>query len=298
MNIPMNYILLVNRFWKYHQLYELRITETALYLLLVDSCNKLDWKKVFCHSNAYLCGRLHITERTLVKSRQKLIDLGLIKFVSGKNKHAQSDYSLTDIGEANQEETSRLPESLITISPAVFSKDQFKKDEPIATKEQDNLKQETKQETIIKEIIIKEKEINFSEKDKEVLIHLKDTNPQVFNIFNLFNEICHAQRKIFHIGQKRIEKIDNCLKIYGYEKVQFLLHKVANSDYLQGKNNHGFLPQFNWIFNPDNCDSVIEGAYDNKAKTDYNPHFKPSPLEEMTKIYASIMEEYQNVEDE
>lgn len=80
---------------KIRRRYCLNSTDQALFYELVAICNEEGWPDIFRISNSELCSYLRVSENTLVKSRQQLIDAGLIGFKSGKSKREYSSYSLT-----------------------------------------------------------------------------------------------------------------------------------------------------------------------------------------------------------
>ncbi|SFG23985.1 hypothetical protein SAMN04488033_1457 [Salegentibacter agarivorans] len=80
---------------KIRRRYCLNSTDQALFYELVAICNEEGWPDIFRISNSELCSYLRISENTLVKSRQQLIDAGLVGFKSGKSKREYSSYSLT-----------------------------------------------------------------------------------------------------------------------------------------------------------------------------------------------------------
>lgn len=67
--------------------------EQSLFYELVAVCNGEDWRDVFDSSNAELCNVLGITEKTLIKARETLINAGLIYYKSGKSKRSIGLYS-------------------------------------------------------------------------------------------------------------------------------------------------------------------------------------------------------------
>lgn len=67
--------------------------EQALFYELVAICNGEDWRDIFDCSNIELCCALSISEKTLVKARETLINAGLFYYKSGKSKRAVCSYS-------------------------------------------------------------------------------------------------------------------------------------------------------------------------------------------------------------
>ncbi|MFT3995731.1 MAG: hypothetical protein QM660_15580 [Dysgonomonas sp.] len=69
--------------------------EQALFYELVAICNGEDWPTVFDCSNIELCCALDINKNTLIKSRETLINSGLLFYKSGKSKRSVSQYSFS-----------------------------------------------------------------------------------------------------------------------------------------------------------------------------------------------------------
>ncbi|WP_454969180.1 hypothetical protein [Eubacterium sp.] len=62
---------------------------------------------------------------------------------------------------------------------------------------------------------------------------------------------------------KRYESLNARCNEYGYDKVIEAIGKIKNSDFLQGKNNKGWVITFDWFVLPNNFPKVLEGNYDN-----------------------------------
>lgn len=62
---------------------------------------------------------------------------------------------------------------------------------------------------------------------------------------------------------KRYESLNARCNEYGCDKVIEAIDKIKNSDFLQGKNNKGWVITFDWFVLPNNFPKVLEGNYDN-----------------------------------
>ncbi len=272
----MNYISLINKYWQLQHRFELGANETHLYMMLLDSCNKLSWQNGFGHSNTYICALLHISNRNLMRTRKKLIDLGLIKFESGKTNREQSTYFIIDT------------------SNEFVDVNLIKKNSPNSENEHHNNKTKTKTKTkTIKRSIEKDSDKELFEndlnEDEELLAF---GNEAVLKIFNNYNLKCVKQPKVKLLSDERKKMINYCIKSYGFENVDKMLDKVADSDWLAGKNRFNWIACFNWIFTPKNFIRIIEGEFDNKPGniTLYQPGRRPSPLEELSTAYNEILD--------
>ena len=76
----MNYINLINRFWQCDMERPLTANDTRLYMYLLHTCNALGWKNPFRHSDRHLSLRLGMAVNTVRDSRNRLQQLGFIKF--------------------------------------------------------------------------------------------------------------------------------------------------------------------------------------------------------------------------
>lgn len=81
-----SYLDLINNFWTLHEDFNFSVSETALYFGLLNIANRLHWKDSFSKTNDYLRAFIGFNEKTLINSRHKLKQRGLIDFTTGKNK--------------------------------------------------------------------------------------------------------------------------------------------------------------------------------------------------------------------
>lgn len=285
----MNYILILNHFWRMYSQYDLHANEIALYLLLLDSCNSYKWKETFKHSNSYLCLKLRISESTLIRCRQKLIDAGLIKYISGKNTQECSYYSIVDISAERSEDNPTPTTHATTRATAIGTTRGTTTGTTSGTtlKRMDNNKLKHKHKK--KQGKVKGSELNLkSEEGKPFIDQSKPLDLKILKIFNDFNKICIAQKKVERLGEKRESLINDCITEFGIENIEKMLQKVAESDFLAGENRFGWIAQFEWIFNIENCTKIIEGAYDNDAKT-IPGRDKPTYMIDVEEAYAAVL---------
>ena len=90
----MNYIQLINNAWELREQGILSAQEHDLYCYLVHKCNKLGWKNPFNQSTEIVCAVLGINRNSLTNRRNKLQQLGLIKFKEGITKRKPAEYML------------------------------------------------------------------------------------------------------------------------------------------------------------------------------------------------------------
>ena len=68
---------------------------------------------------------------------------------------------------------------------------------------------------------------------------------------------------------KRREFVRGRIREHGMDKVYEMITKASDSDFLNGKNERGWIADFTWLFRPSNFQKVLEGNYDNRTNN-YN----------------------------
>lgn len=89
----LNYIELINRFWKLDEEMDFTHLETRIFFKLCDINNRLLWKPTFKHANSRLVSLVGTRQKNLIIARQKLIDSDLISYEKGNTRNAGT-YSL------------------------------------------------------------------------------------------------------------------------------------------------------------------------------------------------------------
>lgn len=80
----MNYIEMINNFWRVDAEYSFTGNETKLYMFLLHTSNRLGWKNPFRLSYRQIELGSTLTVNTVVSARNKLSEAGLISFEVGK----------------------------------------------------------------------------------------------------------------------------------------------------------------------------------------------------------------------
>lgn len=95
----------------------------------------------------------------------------------------------------------------------------------------------------------------------------KENREYCNKVATYFNEQMQGKqvRKIVKLNQSRMSQVLARTKEYGKEAVAQVIIKTANSNFLNGDNNRGFLATFDWIFRPTNFPKIYEGNYDNRT---------------------------------
>ena len=89
----MNYIELINSFWKIDHDFKFSSLETALYFRLLSKANSTCWQEEFIYTNARLMEDLDCSVSKLRHARDRLLKAGLFTYVSG-SKSIPGKYSL------------------------------------------------------------------------------------------------------------------------------------------------------------------------------------------------------------
>ena len=80
----MNYIDMINSFWKKSRQDDLKGNDIAVYFALLDYCNRLSWQNPFiCHWDI-ICQTSKVSKNTYYNSVKKLDSLGYVKYTKGK----------------------------------------------------------------------------------------------------------------------------------------------------------------------------------------------------------------------
>lgn len=83
----MNYIDLINHFWRTDEGAQFTGWEAKLYFYLIKTANSLGWVNVFWHSDGRVSANVGMSVNTMKTSRNRLKQAGLIDFVSGGKGH-------------------------------------------------------------------------------------------------------------------------------------------------------------------------------------------------------------------
>lgn len=92
----MTYIGYLNRFWSAHEEYRFSSTAIALYVYLLNECNKRNWNMPFPCSTVVVCDALHVCKTALITARKQLADAGLIKLTDGRSRYTPPKYTLLE----------------------------------------------------------------------------------------------------------------------------------------------------------------------------------------------------------
>jgi len=84
----LNYLKLINQFWRWKKLYNFSHAETVLYFAILDCANNMHWQKPFHIPNTVLMKICDIDRKQLARCRARLIEKGLIQYTNGNRWNA------------------------------------------------------------------------------------------------------------------------------------------------------------------------------------------------------------------
>ena len=150
--------------------------------------------------------------------------------------------------------------------------------------------------------------INISDINPDINIPDINTDINPDDIVTVSNEtvcqtdvrlVVEAWNKLQDYGINPVSKISNTskrchslvarIRQYGITEVLSAIERIKLSDFLQGKNNKGWVITFDWFVLPNNFPKVLEGNYDNgqRQKAPYQ-----SQTEQMLESSYSMMSEW------
>lgn len=90
-------------------------------------------------------------------------------------------------------------------------------------------------------------------------------------IKNYWNEKSKL-KEITAITEKRKGHLNARIKEHGIDAIYKVVDNIANSSFLRGENNRGWMANFDWVFRPNNFVKVLEGNYldEEKPKEKYD----------------------------
>jgi len=105
----MNYIELINHFWKTRRKTRMTSVEADLYYFLMQESNIRGWENPFeCH-NGLIASTIGVTEKTMIGARRRLQQKGLIRFKPGQRKKKSPVYTLLPCNQEVQGTENKQP---------------------------------------------------------------------------------------------------------------------------------------------------------------------------------------------
>lgn len=113
----------------------------------------------------------------------------------------------------------------------------------------------------------------------------KDT---YIEIKNIFNSVCVDLPKVHKITNARKKIIDARTKEYDLLTIGDVFKKVANSNFLNGENENGWVASFDWIFKASNFVKILEDNYKNRSNGN-------SKKEQLNELVDRIRQEHPDI---
>lgn len=238
----MNYITLINQFWRVRRSKRVTSVEADLYFYLMNVCNELNWENPFEHPNKLIVATLGVTEKTMIEARNRLKQKGLIDFEPGKRKAKSPVYTILYSNNSSIKE----------------SKKESKKGE--GEGEKSSKAGMPNVPKAFPDSAKKAAQINYQE------------------YVDLFHSACPRLPKVRVMSNTRKRAIKARIKEHGEELVKQVIESAGKSDFLAGKSKSGWMASFDWIFKPTNFIKIMEGNYPNKpgkSDLDQQKHYQP-----------------------
>lgn len=112
----MKYLSEINAFRNYLKTNSLEAITQALWYVIIDYHNSCNWERWITIDNQRLMAELSISEKTLIKHRNMLIQAGLIEYKSQQRKKSSGKYKLLsfELGEVGKKKTAEQTAGNIT----------------------------------------------------------------------------------------------------------------------------------------------------------------------------------------
>lgn len=105
------------------------------------------------------------------------------------------------------------------------------------------------------------------ELDKNKNKNRKENKIPYQQIADDYHFICQSFPKLRTITEKRKKSMKSMLNKYSLDELTELFEKAESSDFLSGRDGRWQSCNFDWLMNSNNAIKVLEGNYENKAKS-------------------------------
>ena len=265
----MNYSELINHFWQARRATRVSAIEADLYYFLLQESSSRGLVATFEVSNRLICGCLDISEGTLTKARIGLREKGFISFEGGQRKMPIYTISaLKDncknfsLAEENEED--------ITVNNSVISEDNCKN---FSLAEENKRKETKEKEEVLNNNLSSSTSVSPSSsslpitpeigKTQTLPLEIPTNTEVVKQVVAVYLEKCVNMPSIRVITDKRKSAVMARISQHSLATVYEMLTIAGNSEFLNGKNNRGWVADFDWLFKPENFVKVIERKYEN-----------------------------------
>jgi hypothetical protein len=193
---------------------------------------------------------------------------------------------LQSTGEVNKQSTSQY--TIITVCKfadyqQVEESEQQTNNKPTTSEQQTSNKRVTNNQQQHKNI--RNKEIKNNNIDTNVSTSVETDPPIDFvGLLDFWNKTMESANavipKIKSLSERRKGFVKARVREFNKRAVFEVISKAGTSDFLNGKNQRGWVADFDWIFRPNNFPKVLEGIYDNRPNTQINGNNRTSTYQE------------------
>ena len=151
----MTYIDMLNKFYDFCEQNTVSPNAQLLFHRLLQINNKCSWIEWFGRSNLSICDMMGVTEKTLIRCRKELKDLGLIDFLQSEKRGSVTKYRIiynSDTAQTTVQDTVQTP-----VQDTVQTPVQTPVESPVQTPDINRYKTKTKKEKDISDDISKKK---------------------------------------------------------------------------------------------------------------------------------------------
>ena len=265
----MNYSELINHFWQARRATRVSAIEADLYYFLLQESSSRGLVATFEVPNRLICGCLDIAEGTLTKARIGLREKGFISFEGGQRKMPiytisalKDNLKFCGLAEENEED--------ITSNFDVKSEDNLK----FCGLAEENKRKETKEkEEVLNNNLSSSTSVSPSSsslpitpeigKTQTLPLEIPTNTEVVKQVVAVYLEKCAKMPSIRVLTDKRKSAVMARISQHSLATVYEMLTIAGNSEFLNGKNNRGWVADFDWLFKPENFVKVIERKYEN-----------------------------------
>lgn len=108
----------------------------------------------------------------------------------------------------------------------------------------------------------------------------------------------HSMPQIRAITPKRKSFVRSRIKEYGLEQVYKVIDNAAQSSFLNGGGNQGFVADFEWIMRPNNFIKVLEGKYNGTRKQKTNKEAEQEYYQETANLMQRLNSERKTADNQ
>ena len=264
----MNYSELINHFWQARRATRVSAIEADLYYFLLQESSSRGLVATFEVSNRLICGCLDVAEGTLVKARLGLREKGFISFEGGQRKMPiyticalADNLKFCGLAEGKEEDITsnfdvKSEDNLKFCGLAEGTKESTKEKEEVLN---NNLSSSTSVSPSSSSLPITP-EIG---KTQTLPLEIPTNTEVVKQVVAVYLEKCVNMPSIRVITDKRKSAVMARISQHSLATVYEMLTIAGNSEFLNGKNNRGWVADFDWLFKPENFVKVIERKYEN-----------------------------------